>query len=178
MTMITARRHLLLASPALILAACASQEPAAPATGPATSAATPPVAPPAPAPAALPAANSRPDARVEITHWQLGMMGQVSWGDGVLIYRGRRLPFRVRGAGVGGVGMARVRASGDVFNLRDVSQFPGVYAQARTGIVTPGAQMGGILWLQNTSGVQLRLRPRRTGLAAQVGADGVLIEMR
>lgn len=174
MSIIPARRHFLLASPALLLAACASETAAPPATGPATSAATPPVAPAT----AEPAPGTRPDARIEINNWQLGFVGQVAWGNGVLIYRGRRLPFRVRAAGVGGVGVARVRATGDVFDMRDVSQFPGVYAQARTGVVAPGAQLGGILWLQNTSGVRLRLNPRRTGLAAQIGADGVLIEMR
>ena len=164
---IPARRHILLATPALLLAACATEQPAPPT---AAAAPLPPVAAAAP--------ETVPDARVEITNWQLGMIGQVAWGNGTLIYQGQRLPFRLRAAGVGGVGMARIRATGDVFNLRDVSQFPGVYAQARTGIVAPGAQMGGTLWLQNTSGVRLRLRPQRTGLAAQMGADGVLIEMR
>jgi len=31
--------------------------------------------------------------------------------------------------------------------------------------------------MQNTSGVRLRLQPNRTGLAAQLGADGIFIAM-
>jgi hypothetical protein len=84
----------------------------------------------------------------------------------------------VRSAGVGGLGVARVTATGDVFDMRDVSLFPGTYVQARSGMVVPGAQMTGFVWLQNANGVRIRLRPRRTGLALQLGADGVLIEMR
>jgi len=164
------RRNLLLASPALLLAACASETPQ-----PVTAAPAEPAAPAAPAEVA---ANARPDARVEMTNWQVGYIGQVGWGSGVLIYRGRRLPFRVRSAGVGGLGVARVTAVGEVFDMRDVSLFPGTYAQARGGMVVPGAQMTGFVWLQNANGVRIRLRPRRTGLALQLGADGVLIEMR
>lgn len=116
-------------------------------------------------------------ARVEITQWQVGFIGQVHWGEGVLIHGGRRHRFRVRGLGAGGVGMARIRASGDVYGMTDITQFPGIYGQARTGLVAPGAQMRGTLWMQNTSGVRLRLQPNGTGLEAQLGADGILIEM-
>jgi len=154
------RRHLL-------LAACASEAPppvAAAATGP--------------APAPPPPAKTQPDARIEITNRRLGFIGQVGWGNRTLIHRGRRLPLRVRAAGVGGVGAARIRATGEVFNTPDVSLFPGVDGQARTGIVAKGAQLAGTLWLQNTNGVRIRMTPRRTGLALQMGADGVLIEMR
>lgn len=62
--------------------------------------------------------------------------------------------------------------------MPDVSLFPGLYAQGRAGVVAPGAQLAGALWLQNTNGVRIRMTPRRTGLALQLGADGVLIEMR
>lgn len=169
---VSLRRHLLLASPALLLAACASETPQPVAAAPGAPAAGTPEVQTAAQPAA------QPDARVEMTNWQIGYIGQVGWGSGVLTYRGRRLPFRVRSAGVGGMGAARVTATGDVFDMRDVTLFPGTYVQARSGMVVPGAQMGGFVWLQNANGVRIRLRPRRTGLALQLGADGVLIEMR
>lgn len=165
MSLIT-RRLWLAALPTLGLAACASEPPPAPVV-----AAAPPPAPPAEPPLGPIV------ARVEITKWQVGFVGQVHWGEGTLIYEGRRHRFRVRGLGAGGAGMARIRATGDVYNMTDLAQFAGVYGQARTGLVAPGAQMRGNLWLQNTSGVRLNLRPNRTGLAAQLGADGILIEM-
>ena len=161
------RRLWLAAMPALGLAACASD----PAPAPVASAPARTPAPPAEAPLGPLA------ARVEMNNWQVGFIGQVAWGSGTLIYRGRRHAFRVRGLGAGGVGMARVRATGQVYNMTSLDQFPGLYGQARAGLVAPGAQMRGGLWLQNTSGVRLNLQPNRTGLAAQVGGDGLLIEM-
>ncbi|MCU0889781.1 MAG: hypothetical protein MUF65_05445 [Rubritepida sp.] len=159
------RRALLLAAPAALLTACAV-EPAPVVPGVSTA----PPAPPEPTP------TGRAVARVEIRHWQAGMIGQVSWGEGVLIEGRRRRPFRVRGLGVGGVGMARVRAQGEVFNMDDSTLFPGVYRQTRAGLVMPGAQMRGGVWLENASGVRMLLVPDRAGLAAQLGMDGILIE--
>jgi hypothetical protein len=161
------RRLWLLAAPALGLAACASETPPAPV-------AATPAAPPAP-PREPPLGNAV--ARVEMNNWQVGFIGQVAWGSGSVLYQGRTHRFRVRGLGAGGVGMARIRAIGRVYNMTSIDQFPGLYGQARAGLVAPGAQMRGGLWLQNTSGVRLNLTPTRTGLAAQVGADGLLIEM-
>ncbi|MFC7473711.1 hypothetical protein ACFQS7_05065 [Dankookia sp. GCM10030260] len=135
---------------------------------------------PAPAPAAAPV-EPRPSeavARVEVRKWQVGMIGKASWGSGTLIHRGRRIPFRIGGAGLGGVGMARIRATGEVFNMTDVSQFPGTFGQFRAGVVAPGAEFSGPIWLQNTSGVVLRLTSNRTGLALNIGVDGILVEMR
>lgn len=155
------RRHLLLAAPALLLAACAT-DPA-----PAPLAAAPAPAPPPPA---------TPDGTVEIMKWQVGFVGQASWGRGVLILPDRRRIFRFRGAGVGGAGMARIRATGDVYNLRQPSDFPGIYGQARAGAVVPGAEVPGLVWLRNTAGVFIGLQVQRTGLALNIGVDGVLIE--
>ncbi len=151
---------------ALALAGCASDPPPPP-----TAAAPPPAA--EPAPDVGPAVGT-----VEIQQWRLGFIGKVGWGDGTLTYQGRRYPFRVGALGVGGVGVARVRATGEVFNMTDPAQFPGIYAQARAGVVLPGAQVSAPVWLRNSSGVVLRLDPVRTGLALQVGIDGVVIEKR
>jgi len=159
------RRLWLAALPGFSLAACASDP--APAPAPVAAAPPPPAEPP------LGAAV----ARVEIIKWQVGFIGLVHWSDGVLTYQGRRHRFRARGLGAGGVGMARVRATGEVYNMTSLMQFPGIFGQVQTGLVAPGAQMRGTLWMRNTSGVRLCLPPNHTGLAAQLGADGILIEM-
>ena len=169
MSEIILNRRLWLASlPALGLAACASDP--APAPAPVAAPHHPPAAPPE-------APLGRSVARVEMNNWQVGFIGQVAWGSGSVTYRGQTHRFRVRGLGAGGVGMARVRATGQVYNMTSLDQFPGLYGQARAGLVAPGAQMRGGIWMQNTSGVRINLLPNRTGLAAQIGADGLLIEM-
>lgn len=163
-------RRLWLASlPVLGLAACASDPAPAPAPVATPHQHTP--APPTEAPL------GRATARVEMNNWQVGFIGQVAWGSGTITYRGRRHAFRVRGLGAGGVGVARVRATGQVYNMTSLDQFPGLFGQARAGLVAPGAQLRGGLWLQNTAGVRMNLAANRTGLAAQIGADGLLIEM-
>jgi len=143
-------------------------------------ASSPPTSPVAEAPPAAESAAPEPApvATVEIDKWQLGAIGKVSWGTGTLIYQGRRIPFRIGALGVGGVGATRIRATGEVSNMTDIAQFPGVYVQLRAGLTVPGGQLTGPIVLQNTRGVRLRLAPVRTGLALAIGADGVVIEMR
>jgi hypothetical protein len=109
-------------------------------------------------------------------HWQAGFVGQAKWGRGVLIMGDQRRAFRIHGAGIGGLGLSRIRATGDVFNLREASAFAGLYGQIRAGAVMPGAEVAGVLWLQNPAGVRIALRPQRTGLALVLGVDGVLID--
>ena len=155
---IARRRHLLLALPVLVVAGCAAEPPAAPQAAP---------APPPP---------PTPDAQVVLRNWRVGVMGQVSWGSGVITQQGVSRPFRMRGVGAGGAGAARIRAEGDVYNLRRIEDFAGVYGQLRAGAVVPGAEVPGTLWLVNTQGVRLALRPQRTGLALQIGGDAVVIE--
>src|SRR3954470_18956744 len=48
-------------------------------------------------------------------------------------YRGRRNPFTVVGAGIGGIGASSIEANGEVYNLRDISQFASAYGGARYG---------------------------------------------
>lgn len=113
------RRLWLAALPTPSLAACASDP--APAQAPVAAAPPPPAEPPL----------GGAVARVEITQWQVGFIGQVHWDEGVLIYQGRRHRFRVRGLGAGGVGMARVRPTGEVYDMTSLPQFPGIFGQAR-----------------------------------------------
>ncbi|WP_376099933.1 hypothetical protein ACE7GA_12770 [Roseomonas sp. CCTCC AB2023176] len=114
---------------------------------------------------------------MEISQFTGGFIGNVSWGSGTLLYDGRRYPFRLNGLGLGGMGGARVTASGEVFGLRSPADFGGVFAQFRGGAAVGGDVMRGWLWLRNTSGVRMRLRPNRSGLALQLGGDGLLVRM-
>jgi len=156
------RRTLLLAPlGALALPGCAEQPAPAAAPAPAT-----------------PAPRTTPDGRLTITRHQVAFMGNVAWGGGTLTVQDRTFPFRLRGLGAGGAGISRLDATGDVFNLRRVEDFAGVYGQIRTGVVMGDAQVRGVVWLQNTNGVRIRLEPRRRGVALQFGADGILIELR
>lgn len=167
------RRTLLAGLPLAGLAACA--DPTTPASVPFVTP-TPAPAPPPPAETA-PTVTGPSVARVRIDSWQAGFIGQANWGRGTLFFRGRQHAFRVRGLGMGGMGVARTRGEGEVYDMAQLSQFPGFYTQVRSGIVVPGRQITGGVWMQNGAGVRIWLRPDRTGAALQLGADQVQIEL-
>jgi hypothetical protein len=121
-------------------------------------------------------AGQQPDGRVEMRMVQAAYIGSANAGNGVLEYRGRRYPFNVGGAGIGGIGASEIEAEGDVFNLRDVAQFAGAYGEARYGFAL-GQRSAGELWLQNEAGVIMRLKARREGLMLSLGGDAVVISM-
>jgi hypothetical protein len=107
---------------------------------------------------------------------QAAYIGSGAVGTGVLYFRGMQYPFQVGGVGVGGIGLSTVDAAGEVYNLGDLAQFPGTYGQARYGFAI-GTSSAGELWMQNESGVILRLKAKRTGLILSLGGDAVVISM-
>jgi len=121
-------------------------------------------------------AGKTPDGTVEMRQVQAAYLASAGGGSGALRYRGRTYPFHVRGLGVGGIGASTIEAEGEVYNLPDVLQFPGRYAQARYGLAL-GRASAGEMWLQNGSGVILRLQAKREGLMLSLGGDAVLISM-
>src|SRR5215471_17591051 len=117
----------------------------------------------------------RPSATVSIHQIQVAFIGSGMLGGGTLSYRGAAYRFRLGGLGIGGVGVSRLDATGTVYNLRRLTDFEGVYGQARSGWAA-GDQGRGSLWMQNANGVYLRLVGVRRGLSLTMGADGVRIE--
>ena len=114
---------------------------------------------------------------VTIEQVQVAFFGSGNVGSGTLHYHGRTYRFSVGGLGVGGFGVSKMEAYGDVYNLKELRQFPGVYGQARYGAVA-GNEGGGEMWLQNPDGVMLSLKSRRQGLAVSLGADAVVIDFK
>ncbi len=122
------------------------------------------------------AAGKEPVGTVEMKELQIAWIGSGNFGDGKLHYKGETYPFKITGLGVGGFGISTIDAHGEVYDLKSLADFPGVYGQARAGIVV-GALSAGHLWLQNEKGVVLHLNAKREGLALSLGADGIVIKM-
>jgi hypothetical protein len=118
-----------------------------------------------------------PDGFVEMHEVQAAYIGSGSGGGGMLSFRGVEYAFDVGGVGVGGIGLSTIEATGEVYNLRDLAQFPGTYGQARYGFAI-GTASAGDLWLQNEAGVIMHLKAKRTGLMLSLGGDAVVISMR
>jgi hypothetical protein len=122
-------------------------------------------------------AGKTPDGTVELREVQVAYIGSGSTGGGVLHYRGRSHPFNVSGLGVGGVGASTITATGEIYNLPELSRFPGTYGQARYGFAV-GRMSGGEMWLQNREGVIMHLKAERKGLMLSLGGDAMIVSMR
>jgi hypothetical protein len=126
------------------------------------------------APAAF-AADLEQTGTVTIEQVQIAFIGSGNLGGGTLIFKGEKYGFSVGGLGIGGIGISRMQAHGAVYNLYDLSDFPGAYVQARAGLAV-GSTSTGQLWLRNAQGVALRLDADRSGLALSLGGDAVYID--
>ncbi len=106
---------------------------------------------------------------------------QVAWifsgnvGGGTLRYGGKTYPFSIGGLGVGGFGVSKIEATGEVYNLKRLNDFDGAYGQARAGIVVADMSKGS-LWLENPQGVYIRLTAKRKGIALALGLDAIYIK--
>ena len=118
-----------------------------------------------------------PDGSVDMREVQVAYLGSGSGGNGTLLFQGNSYPFKVGGLGVGGLGISSVDAKGYVYNLQNVQQFAGAYAQGRVGFAV-GQTSNGDLWLQNESGVIMHLVAKREGLMLSLGADAMVISFQ
>lgn len=114
---------------------------------------------------------------VDIEQVQIAFLASGHLGGGTLHFGGKNYPFSVGGLGIGGIGVSKMQAHGEVYDLKRIEHFPGAYGQARTG-VTVGDRGKGELWLQNSHGVVMKLASRRQGLALSIGADAVYIDFK
>lgn len=114
---------------------------------------------------------------VRIQQTQVAFIGSANLGSGTLNFGGRSARFKIGGLGVGGFGISKITATGNVYNLSDLAYFPGAYVQARYGAVI-GDKSTGKLWLRNSNGVVLELRAEREGLALSLGGDAIYIDLK
>jgi hypothetical protein len=118
-----------------------------------------------------------PDGTLDMHQVQAAFIGSGNGGYGTLNYQGRSYNFTVGGLGVGGIGASTIDATGEVYSLKSVKQFPGSYVQGRYGFAF-GTASKGDLWLKNDDGVILHLHAKRTGLMLSLGGDVVLITFK
>ncbi len=121
------------------------------------------------------AADLKKSGSVDIEQYQVAFIGSGNLGGGTLSYQGKTYKFTIGGLGVGGFGVSKITATGNVYNMKDLADFEGAYGQARTGFAA--ADMGGgTLWLENQKGVYMKLATKREGLALSLGGDAVYID--
>ena len=121
------------------------------------------------------APSTTPSATVSIHEWSAAYYAQAESGKGTLYYNGGRHRFTISGGGVGGSGAQKVNATGKVFNLNRLSDFPGTYHGISRGLTLIEGKMHAKLTNQN--GVVMYLAGDTEGLASSLGAQAFEVHL-
>jgi len=113
--------------------------------------------------------------KIKIDDTQISFIVGGSWGKGVLSYNGVNYEFKIKGLKVGAIGVSKVSAVGNVYNISDLSKFSGTYVAGQAGIALAGG-VGGTA-LENQYKVYIKLRSTQKGVALNLGIDGLTIEL-
>jgi len=73
------------------------------------------------------------------------------------------------------MGVHKISATGEVYHLKDIADFPGKYSELRAGI-TVGKGVGGY-YITNDKGVVIELKTHAEGVALSIGVQGLTIQM-
>ena len=121
-------------------------------------------------------AQDKPSGTVRIESKSIAVGVGVSWGDGKLTYQGKDYVFSVSGLSVVDVGISKVTATGEVFNLKKVEDFSGNYVAAAAGAtVAAGA---GAIAMQNQNGVVMQVTGTAKGLQFTLAPKGVEVKLK
>jgi hypothetical protein len=129
--------------------------------------------PPSGVPTAASIRGLRPSGAVTMTQVVVSASGV---GSGSLNFMGRTYPFTLVGSLIGLGAISTLQASGEVYKLRDVSQFSGSWIQG-TGSLAITTKANGELWLENRNGVIMRLTAAQAGLTFSAGRYEIFIQL-
>ena len=100
----------------------------------------------------------------------------VSWGDGKLTFQGKDHAFEVKGLSVVDLGVSKVTAVGEVFNLKKLSDFSGNYVAGQAGAAM-GAGANAVI-MKNQNGVVMKLTGTDAGIQLTLAGSGVDVKLK
>ena len=122
------------------------------------------------------AQEGKPSGKVSVESKSVALGVGVSWGDGVLTFQGKDHKFSVNGLSVVDLGVAKVSATGEVFNLKKLSDFAGNYVAGEAGAAVGGG--AGAITLKNQHGVVMKLTGTGTGVKFTLAGKGVDVKLK
>jgi hypothetical protein len=122
------------------------------------------------------AEGQKPSGNVTIESRSIAAGIGVSWGDGKLSFQGKEYPFSIDGLTLVDFGISKASATGEVYNLTDLSKFAGTYVAAEAGFALAGG-MGGMV-LRNQNGVVMHVHSTTRGARLQLGTSGLSIKLK
>lgn len=128
-----------------------------------------------PAPPAASANVSPTEGTISFSGGAVAIGIGFQWGNGTLTYQGRQYPFRMDGLSVVDVGISRVTGTGQVHNLRNISDFSGNYVSISAGATVAGG--GSVTNLRNQNGVVIDGVSTAQGVRLTLAPGGVNITL-
>jgi hypothetical protein len=120
---------------------------------------------------------AQPSGKIALHATSVAVGVGAQWGNGTLtLNNGTQHQFTVQGLEIGGIGVAEVRAEGEVYNLQNLADFNGVYAAAEANVTVgsgPGAQT-----LRNEHGVVINLSSIQKGVKLTLAGEGVRLALK
>jgi hypothetical protein len=114
--------------------------------------------------------------KVTLASKSVALGAGVSWGDGILEYRGKQYKFTIEGLSVVDLGVSRVSARGEVTNLKKIEDFAGNFiATGAGGTVGGGAAVAA---LKNQNGVEMALTATTQGVKFALAGAGVTVKLK
>ena len=120
-----------------------------------------------------------PDGAVKITSRMVAPGIGLSWGEGVLTYKGGDYPFTFKATGLFrdvDTKIAAAELSGQVFNLNNPEDFSGNYQKVETQTSEGGA--GSSATMKNQNGVVVNLVSTMEGRKFALAREGMDIELK
>jgi hypothetical protein len=115
--------------------------------------------------------DKKPEATLRLSEGSVAAGIGWTWGSGELNYAGRTYKVKVSGLGVAEVGVTKAEATGNVYNLKNLEDFDGVYAAA--GAEGTAGKGAGVSSLRNSKGVVINLKSETKGANIKVAAEGI-----
>jgi hypothetical protein len=117
----------------------------------------------------------KPDGTIEFTEGAAGVGIGYSWGKGVLVYKGKRHPFKISGLSVGELGGKTVSARGEVYHLKNLTDFNGTYTSAGAGATAGGGF--DVEAMRNGNGVEIKVVSTTQGADLKAAISGIKITL-
>ncbi|HEX9146752.1 MAG TPA: hypothetical protein VGA09_20970 [Candidatus Binatia bacterium] len=120
-----------------------------------------------------------PDGTVKITRRSVAEAVGLSWGDGVLTYKGKDYFFSFQASGLlrdVDPSLTAAELSGQIFNLKKLEDFNGNYK-----LVEAGGSVGGggeLATIRNQNGVVVNVIATTGGHKFTLGPDGLTVELK
>jgi hypothetical protein len=122
------------------------------------------------------AEEKTPSATIVIDETQIMWIVGGDIGGGTLHFQGKSYKFKTDGLKLGGFGVNKVKLTGDVYDLKNIADFAGVYGVAEAGATLGNASKGDFV-MRNDKGVILHLKSAAQGIALDLGVEGLKITM-